>query len=156
VITRDIATDPLWAPYAHLALPHGLQACWSSPIMDGDGEVMATLALYRHAPSTPSPDEAELVARAAHLIRIALERDRATTALQRSEAQHRALVTHIPAMTWLADDRSSAIVSPNAVQITGYTVEELTAAGKDGWHARIHPDDIATVRRHHEALELER
>ena len=32
VIVEDIATDPTWADYRHLALPHGLRACWSSAI----------------------------------------------------------------------------------------------------------------------------
>ena len=30
VDVRSIATDPLWAPYKHLALAHGLAACWST------------------------------------------------------------------------------------------------------------------------------
>ena len=31
VVVSDIATDPLWGSIAHLALPHGLRACWSTP-----------------------------------------------------------------------------------------------------------------------------
>jgi PAS domain S-box-containing protein len=157
VITADIATDPLWTPYRHLALPHGLRACWSSPVLDGAGEVMATFALYHRAPGVPDDEELDLVARAAHLIRIAVQRDRATVDLQQSEERYRALVTNIPAVTWLADDRSGAIfVSPNAAQVTGFTAEELTARGKAGWFDRIHPDDVELVRRHYEALEFKR
>ncbi len=157
VIVADIATDPLWAPYRDLALPHGLRASWSSPVLDGAGEVMATFALYHHVPGLPSAEEMELVGRATHLVRIALERDRATVALQRSEERYRALVTHIPAVTWLADDRSGSIfVSPNAAQVTGFAAEELTANGKDGWFARIHPDDVETVRQRYAALEIKR
>jgi PAS domain S-box-containing protein len=157
VIVADIATDPLWVPYRLLALPHGLRACWSAPVLDGVGEVMATFALYHHVPGLPGAAEMELVARATHLIRIALQRDRATVDLQQSEERYRALVTHIPAVTWLADDRSGSIfVSPNAAQVTGFTAEELTARGKDGWFDRIHPDDVETVRRHYEALEFKR
>ncbi len=157
VVVADIATDPLWAPYRDLALPHGLRACWSSPVLDSTGEVMATFALYHHVPGLPGAEEMELVARATHLIRIAVERDRATVDLQRSEERYRALVTHIPAVTWLADDRSGSIlVSPNAAQVTGFTAEELTARGKDGWFDRIHPDDVETVRRRYEALEFKR
>jgi len=32
VIVEDIATDPLWADYRDLALPHSLCACWSTPV----------------------------------------------------------------------------------------------------------------------------
>jgi PAS domain S-box-containing protein len=157
VVVADIATDPLWAPYRDLALHHGLRACWSAPVLDSADEVMATFALYHRAPGLPGAEEMELVARATHLIRIAMERDRATLDLQRSEERYRALVTHIPAVTWLADDRSGAIfVSPNVAQVIGYTADELTAGGKDAWFARIHPDDVETVRRHYEALEFRR
>ena len=33
VFVSDIATDPLWAEYKAVALPHGLRACWSTPII---------------------------------------------------------------------------------------------------------------------------
>src|SRR5712691_656742 len=42
VIVSDIARDPLWADYRHLALPHGLRACWSTPIFASDGGVLGT------------------------------------------------------------------------------------------------------------------
>src|SRR5262249_30882729 len=39
VVVSDIATDPLWADYRELALLHGLRACWSSPVLNGRGDV---------------------------------------------------------------------------------------------------------------------
>ena len=44
VIVSDIALDPLWADYKDLALSHGLQACWSTPILCPSGEVLGTFA----------------------------------------------------------------------------------------------------------------
>src|SRR5262249_35252680 len=55
VVVSDIATDPLWADHRELALPHGLRACWSSPVLNGRGDVIATFALYRRRPGTPAP-----------------------------------------------------------------------------------------------------
>ena len=131
MIVADIATDPLWDDFRHLALPHGLRACWSVPVLDGAGEVLATCALYQGVPAEPTAEEVELVTRASHLIRIVIERDRSTEALQRSEAQYRALATHIPALTWVADRHGGTVfVSPNAQQVTGSTAQELTAGGK--------------------------
>src|SRR5687768_8072682 len=40
VIVSDITTDPLWADYKDLALPFGLRACWSTPIIDQDDAVL--------------------------------------------------------------------------------------------------------------------
>jgi PAS domain S-box-containing protein len=157
VIVSDIATDPLWADYRELVLPLGLRACWSVPVLNAQGEVFATFALYHRAPGEPTPQEMEMVALATDLISVAGARDEAAAALRRSEAQYRALVTHIPAVTWLADpSRKVAFVSPNAPQISGFAAEELTAGGLEGWLARIHPDDATTVRLRYEALERNR
>jgi PAS domain S-box-containing protein len=157
VVVSDIASDPRWAAYRDLALRHGLRACWSSPVLDGAGEVMATFALYHHAPRGPSPEEIDLVTRATQLVRIALERDRTTLALRHSEEQYRTLVTLIPAVTWLADAGGRTVfVSPNAARVTGFTSEEQTAGGEAGWLQRIHPDDVAAVRAQYAALVRDR
>src|SRR4051812_5739436 len=57
VYVTDIATDPLWAAYRDLALPHGLRSCWSTPIRHADGGVMGTFAIYHRSLSGPTKDE---------------------------------------------------------------------------------------------------
>lgn len=57
VYVTDIATDPLWADYRNLALPHGLRACWSTPIFDDAKAVIGTFAVYHCTPSGPTADE---------------------------------------------------------------------------------------------------
>jgi GAF domain-containing protein len=46
VIVSDVASDPLWQKYRGLALPHGLRACWSTPIVAQSGAVLGTFAVY--------------------------------------------------------------------------------------------------------------
>lgn len=58
VYVSDIATDPLWADYRDLALPHGLRSCWSTPILNEDGSVLATFAIYHR--TTGGPDQNEI------------------------------------------------------------------------------------------------
>lgn len=57
VYVTDIATDQLWAEYRDLALPHGLRACWSTPIRDAGGQVLGTFAIYHRNLSGPTKDE---------------------------------------------------------------------------------------------------
>ena len=57
----DIASDPLWEPYRDLAAQHGLRSCWSTPIQDAGGRVVATFAIYHRTPSSPSSDEVEAI-----------------------------------------------------------------------------------------------
>src|SRR2546427_5256954 len=42
IIVSDIASDPLWDQYRHLAIEHGFQACWSTPIFSTTRHVMGT------------------------------------------------------------------------------------------------------------------
>jgi GAF domain-containing protein len=57
VYVTDIATDPLWENYKHLALAHGLRACWSTPIESASGQVVGTFAIYHLTPRSPTPEE---------------------------------------------------------------------------------------------------
>jgi hypothetical protein len=61
VYVTDIATDLLWVEYRHLALPHGLKSCWSTPIRDSAGAVIGTFAIYRRTVSAPTVQEIEAI-----------------------------------------------------------------------------------------------
>ena len=77
IIVSDIASDPLWADYRELALKHGLHACWSTPIRGSQGKVLGTFAISYREPRHPAPVELELIERAVHVTRIAIERKQA-------------------------------------------------------------------------------
>jgi diguanylate cyclase (GGDEF)-like protein len=76
VVVTDIETDPLWAAYKGLALPLGLRACWSSPIRDASGKVIATFAFYYGIKRGPTAFERQLVSTCLHLCALAIEHDR--------------------------------------------------------------------------------
>jgi len=92
VIVTDISGDPLWRNFRHLALEHGLQACWSAPAIGGDGEVLAVFAVYFRECRTPQKQDLEILTRAADIAKIAIERDRAETALAKRDRYLGALV----------------------------------------------------------------
>jgi len=87
VIVSDIATDPLWDLPEHraLALKHGLRASWSNPVLPFTGKVLGTFCLYYREPRSPTSEDLELIELATHLVRVAIERDRAEEALRTSE-----------------------------------------------------------------------
>ena len=61
IYVSDIATNVLWADYRDLALPHGLRACWSTPIRDPEGKVLGTFAVYHLTPRSPTPSEVKSI-----------------------------------------------------------------------------------------------
>ena len=87
VIVSDIATDPLWKDYKDLALPHGLRACWSTPIFDADRKVLGTFAMYYNEPRKPGRLDLALTATATMLAANIIVRSRAEAALRATQAQ---------------------------------------------------------------------
>lgn len=96
VIVSDIENDPLWESYRQWALPHGLKACWSVPIVARSAlsivevnvqapRVLGTFGLYHRQKIRPSDADLEIVCKAAYLAAIAIERDLNQKALRASE-----------------------------------------------------------------------
>ncbi len=73
VFVSDIETDPLWVDWKQHALPHGLRACWSTPLFARDGRPLGSFALYSRNPRSPTQAERDLVLRAVHLTSVAIE-----------------------------------------------------------------------------------
>ncbi|PYK05580.1 MAG: hypothetical protein DME66_06845 [Verrucomicrobia bacterium] len=107
VIVSDIATDPLWNVPEHRAsaLKHGLRASWSNPVLSSKGKVLGTFCMYYREPRSPNSQDLELIELATHLVRIAIERDRAEDALRASEQLARG---QVEALTYSLDVLATA------------------------------------------------
>ena len=69
-----------------MALAHGLQACWSTPISSAAGKVLGAFAIYYDEPRTPTSLHQSLIEQLTHIASIAIERAQSDAALKRSEA----------------------------------------------------------------------
>src|SRR5882724_3242818 len=107
VIVSDISTDPLWNVPEHRAsaLKHGLQASWSNPVLSSKGKVLGTFCMYYRQPRSPNSQDLEQIELATHLVRIAIERDRAEDALRASEQLARG---QVEALTYSLDVLATA------------------------------------------------
>ncbi len=85
VIVSDTLSDPLWADFRDLAQKYELRACWSTPILSQQGEVLGTFAMYYREVRSPSAYELQLIEKTAHIVSLAIERTQATQALLRQE-----------------------------------------------------------------------
>ncbi len=96
VIVADIASDPLWKEYRDYALAHGLRACWSTPIMATDGEVVATFAIYYRGPHHPTTADRSFVQQTVvPLAGIVIERKTAEEALKKAHADQTSLTAQL-------------------------------------------------------------
>ncbi len=139
VIVRDVAADPLWAPYLRLAQEHGIRACWSFPIRYFGGEVLGTLAVYHRTPCDPRLSDIESIRLFAQTAALVIARDRAEASLRRSEERFRSLVVASAQVVWTANPEGSGVEdSATARAFTGQTYDQWKGSG---WLDALHPDD---------------
>lgn len=82
VFVANVATNPLWEDFRDQALKHCFHACWSTPILSSDREVLGTFAIYRNVESLPNDHDRGVVDLLARTAGIAIERKRAEEKLR--------------------------------------------------------------------------
>ncbi|MBW8486804.1 GAF domain-containing protein [Actinomadura parmotrematis] len=95
VIVTDIADDPLWADFRHLAEPAGLAACWSTPILARDGTLLGTFAMYHPVPRAPQDADLALARVFTETAALAIERHHIEQAKLAAEADAAAAVEEL-------------------------------------------------------------
>jgi PAS domain S-box-containing protein len=117
VFVSDIATDPLWADGKQFALPHGLRACWSTPIFDAQRRVLGTFAIYYRSPGLPNERHLRLIATATYTAAVCITKHRADEALHESEDRFRTLVESSPDCIAVAVDERLAYLNPAGLKL---------------------------------------
>jgi PAS domain S-box-containing protein len=143
VVVSEIANDILWKDFRHLALPHGLKACWSTPIFSRTGKVLGTFAVYYREIREPDAQHRQMVECATYLAGIAIEREQADTELHAAETRYRTLVERLPAITYIAEVGVLGpwhYVSPQIQSILGFSPTEWKLDSAN-WINHIHPED---------------
>jgi len=102
VVVTDILKDPLWEAYRDLVEPHGLRACWSTPILAHSGKTLGSFAMYYREPRSPSLAETHALEMATHLAGIAIERKLAGEERERLR-QAQAELAHINRVTTMGE-----------------------------------------------------
>lgn len=130
VVVEDIETDPMCSPFLDLARRAGLRACWSEPILNASGQVIGTFAIYHRYRKVPSNAETILIASAAQLAAVAIERKQTEEALRESEAFLKSIYDGIELAVFIVDVMENGefrIAGSNAAheRLTGAPTEEL-------------------------------
>jgi diguanylate cyclase (GGDEF)-like protein/PAS domain S-box-containing protein len=122
VLVADVSKDPFWLERRDAALAAGLRAAWSTPIRAAGGQLLGALGVYRAEPGLPAPQESQVIARAAQLAGIAIERRLAEEALRSSEAKFRGLFESIAEGVYQSGrDGRVLSVNPAFVSMLGYS-----------------------------------
>lgn len=90
VYVADIENDPLWAAFKQLVLPHGLRACWSTPVLDEQKNILGTFAIYYRQVKLPDARHQRLVQMATHTAAVCIAKNRAERGRRESVAREAA------------------------------------------------------------------
>ncbi|MEO6979008.1 MAG: PAS domain-containing protein, partial [Mucilaginibacter sp.] len=162
VIVSDIASDIRWADYKEIALAYNLRACWSHPVINSEGKVMATLGLYYNQPKKPNEEELKVIERVTAILKIILEnREKAEiigeTSLLMTQSQE---LAHFGNWHW---DVQNNVVSWSDSLYAIYGLNKTNfKATFEGYQDMLHPDDrqrvyetIANVLQNKNDVEFE-
>ena len=152
VIVTDMLEDPLWEDYRDLAKLSGLRACWSTPILSGQGRVLGSFAMYYRTPQTPTGLETGLTDVATHIAGIAIEHQRDQEELRSSQELFGKAFNANPNPMSLATLEEGRIIEVNEsfVALSGYTRPELIGRSslEQIWEIPLTHSEL--VRRVHE------
>jgi PAS domain S-box-containing protein len=152
---EDIANDPLWLDYKGLALKEGLRSCWSTPILDAQGRLLGTFAIYHKTLRVPDDHQLRLLETATHTAAVCITRHQAEHALHQSRERFASLVSSIDGVVWEADPVTGhyLFVSQAASRVLGFPTEDWLADGFRSQH--VHPEDRDRAGEFYRDLGLE-
>jgi PAS domain S-box-containing protein len=100
---EHIDSHPDWQPWRELAQRAGLRSCWVETVAGHGGRVLGSLAVYRHEPGLPGPEEREHLQFAVQLAAAVITHAGTTRALRNSERRLREILQGIPDLVWMKD-----------------------------------------------------
>ena len=148
VFVSDIASDPLWTDYKQLALPHGLRACWSTPILDEQKKVLGTFAIYHRTPGLPNAEDVGVIELVTHTAATAILKERAEKNLIGSEERFRTLVEQASDAIFVHDTEGRLLaVNQSACKSLGYSSQELLRMTVADIEQKMSPEKVRQIHQ---------
>ncbi|MDQ3394111.1 MAG: PAS domain S-box protein, partial [Bacteroidota bacterium] len=146
VYVSDIASDKRWANYKTHALAAGLKSCWSYPLFNTSGEVMATFAVYFNETKYPTENEVSSLENIKELLSIILENKFSELALKESDERYKLVLKATNDCVWDWNLITDEIFRSenNFSKLSGYKVSDYKN-DNNFWTSRLHPDDVERV-----------
>ncbi|HVG12381.1 MAG TPA: PAS domain-containing protein [Flavisolibacter sp.] len=148
VITESIETDPLFANYRSLASSFNISAAWSVPIIDSEGTVMGSFAIYHPVARKPNESELNSIERAKNLLRILLENHISLSRLQTANDRFDSVLRATHDLIWDWELETDAFYrDKEGMQKVLGVYDERAIHSFHSWLARIHSEDQEKVQR---------
>ena len=128
-----------------MALTHGLQACWATPISSAAGRVLGAFAIYLNEPRTPASLDQSLIEQITQIASIAIERTQRDAMLRRSEAllAQAQRLSSTCSFSWRVATEEIAW-SEEVFRI--FELDRAAPVTNELFRSRVHPEDFPVLR----------
>ncbi|MFN0136544.1 MAG: ATP-binding protein [Phycisphaerae bacterium] len=143
VVVADTRLDPHWQSARGAATELGVRSCWSVPFFGSDGAPVGTFAISRPEPGSPSPDVLQTLQLGADIAGLATRQLRASQAAAKVNRFREAIIQTASEGICVCNAVAEqpfvrfSLWNERMTQITGYTIDEINAAG---WYQSLYPD----------------
>ncbi|SEI74091.1 PAS domain S-box-containing protein [Dyadobacter koreensis] len=145
IFANDIECDRHWTDFKHLALPFNLRACWSHPVINSEGSVMATFGIYYREVRVPDAEEIETIGRFMAILKIILENRYSSELLEENTFLMKQGQELARLGNWQWDIINDKVTwSDSLYEIYGIE-KSLFKASFEGYKSMLHPADRERV-----------
>ncbi|RKS03156.1 PAS domain S-box protein [Flavobacterium sp. 102] len=145
VVVTDIPHDIRWINFKALAAKHNLKACWSNPILNSEGKVLATFAAYYRTVKFPTPLEENTIGRACHILQVILESYLKERALTESNIRYENVTKATSDAIWDWDITNNKIFLGETFNHLFGKMDDEMLSDEEKIEKRLHPDEAEQV-----------
>jgi PAS domain S-box-containing protein len=95
VIVENIQESLLWKDFREVALKHNLHSCWSTPLINNQGKLRGTFAIYYNIPKKPTEKDRQLITLVSHTALLAIEHRYAEEERQKASEREKLMIENI-------------------------------------------------------------
>jgi PAS domain S-box-containing protein len=145
IIVTDIPNDIRWADYKEVARDNGLKACWSNPIFNSEGKVLATFAAYYREIKAPSILEENSIERAGHILQVILEGYLKEKALIESNLRYENVTKATSDAIWDWDIVTNKVLWGETFNHIFGKINDETLSDENKVKKRLHPEEAELI-----------
>lgn len=148
IVIDDMNTSSLWNNECYSPLKLKNKACWSTPILTTNNNVLGLFINFYHEEKKPNDLDTEAIKRLTNIVRNIIESKRHEIALINNEARFRDLVNNIPGVVYRCScdkDWTMNFISEDIEEISGYSYLDFLDNNVRTFDSIIHPEDRANV-----------
>jgi len=147
IVVKDIANDQRWKLFWDVAKEYGFKACWSFPIINSQGLVLGTFAMYSSMIKEPTVEEDKTILRAINLLKVIIENKQFENEILEINERYNLVTKATNDIIWDWDIRNSQIFrTGDGLKNIIDETNSMLSVEHGSWLDRIHPDDLAVVK----------